>query len=66
MKLASLVLRHTWLYQLAGRLAAFAMRWTPRFLIYHRFNTWGKQREMPSFSRKSFRRIYRERNRHGR
>ena len=26
----------------------------PRFLIYNRFNAWGKQREMPTFPKQSF------------
>ena len=31
----------------------------PRVLIYHRFNAWGRQREIPALPRKSFRELYR-------
>ena len=59
MKLAGRVLRNTWLYRLAGRLARFTLRWLPRLLVYNRLNAWGRQRELPPMPRKSFRQLYR-------
>jgi L-lactate dehydrogenase complex protein LldF len=61
MKLASIVLRTTWLYRLSGKLARWFVPKLPRFLIYNRLNLWGKQRELPEFPRKSFREQYKER-----
>ena len=58
MKLSSFVFRRPWLYSLLGRLGRFALRWTPRFLIYSPLNAWGKQRELPEPPKKSFRQLY--------
>lgn len=58
MKLTSVVLRNTWLYQWAGKVARWVMPKLPRALIYHRMNDWGKQRELPVFPKKSFRELY--------
>src|SRR3954468_24981887 len=65
LKLAAMVLNRPWLYGLAGRVARFALRVTPRFLIYSRLNIWGKQRELPRPPKKSFRELNRERNQKG-
>ncbi|HEX7449931.1 MAG TPA: lactate utilization protein B [Pirellulales bacterium] len=62
MRLAGFVLRHGWLYRLTGKLARTIVPWLPRWLIYHRFNPWGKQRELPPFPRHSFRELYRRRH----
>jgi L-lactate dehydrogenase complex protein LldF len=61
MKVASGVLKRTWLYRLAGRIGRFSLRWLPRWLIYNQLNPWGKQRELPPMPRKSFRQLYRRR-----
>jgi len=61
MKLASVVLRNTWLYRSVGRMARLALRWMPRFVVYNRWNTWGRQRDLPPMPRKSFRQQYQER-----
>ncbi|MDH3651470.1 MAG: lactate utilization protein, partial [Saprospiraceae bacterium] len=37
-----------------GRWLSTLLRWLPRFAIYHRFNTWGRQRELPNMSEESF------------
>ena len=63
MQLASSVLRHTWFYRLAGRVARYSLRWLPRFLIYNPLNGWGRQRELPSAPEQSFRRMYEDRQR---
>jgi L-lactate dehydrogenase complex protein LldF len=61
MKIASQVLRRTWLYRLAGSVARRLLRWSPRFAIYNPLNAWGKQRELPKPPRHSFRELYRRR-----
>jgi L-lactate dehydrogenase complex protein LldF len=61
MKLASLVLRNTRIYEAAGRVARWLMPRLPRFLVHNRFNAWGRQREMPQFPPASFRELYRRR-----
>jgi L-lactate dehydrogenase complex protein LldF len=54
MRLTSAVLRRPWLYRAAGRFGRFALRWGPRWLVYSRFNAWGRQRELPSPPKQSF------------
>lgn len=58
MRAASFVLRHQWLYVMAGKLARIVVPRLPRRFLYNRFNPWGKQRELPEFPRKSFRELY--------
>ncbi|MCY2995913.1 MAG: lactate utilization protein B [Planctomycetota bacterium] len=60
MKLGSVVLRNTWIYNLAGKMARFFLPKMPRWMLYHRLNDWGKQRELPPFPKRSFRELYRE------
>jgi L-lactate dehydrogenase complex protein LldF len=62
MKAASVVFRSVTLYRLAGSVARWLVPKMPRFLIYNRFNAWGKQRELPPFPAKSFRQMYKERH----
>jgi L-lactate dehydrogenase complex protein LldF len=62
MKLAALVLRNTWLYTTLGKLFRRVAPRLPRFLLYNRWNTWGRQRELPPFPERSFRELYRERH----
>jgi L-lactate dehydrogenase complex protein LldF len=61
MKAASFVFRHRWLYQFAGKVARTIVPWLPRFMVYNRLNTWGKQRELPPMPRRSFRELYAQR-----
>ncbi|HEX5105822.1 MAG TPA: lactate utilization protein B, partial [Pirellulaceae bacterium] len=61
MQFASFVFRRTWLYSLAGKLARFLGRWTPRFLIYNPLNRWGKQRDLPPIPKRSFREEFKRR-----
>lgn len=58
---ASLVLRNPWIYRTAGWLARKITPRLPRFLVYNRFNKWGRQRELPEFPTESFRDQYRRR-----
>jgi L-lactate dehydrogenase complex protein LldF len=62
MRAASLVLRSVTLYRLAGATARWLIPRLPRFLVYNRFNAWGRQRELPPLPAKSFRQLYRERH----
>jgi L-lactate dehydrogenase complex protein LldF len=58
MKVVSLVLRHTWLYRIAGNLVRLSGRLLPRFVVYNRLNSWGRQRELPPMPARSFRSMY--------
>jgi L-lactate dehydrogenase complex protein LldF len=58
MRAGSAVLRRTWLYEALGKLARFFGPRLPRWLLYNRLNPWGKQRELPTFPRHSFRELY--------
>lgn len=62
MKGLSFVFQRTWLYSSLGRLARWTLPLMPRPFIYNRLNDWGRQREIPSPPKKSFRELYRERN----
>jgi L-lactate dehydrogenase complex protein LldF len=62
MKAASFVFRRTWLYRLLGKLLRWIVPGLPRPLVYHRFNPWGRQRELPDMPRDSFRERYRSRH----
>lgn len=62
MKLGSYVLRSTWLYTWAGKLARLFMPRLPRWTLYHRLNAWGKHRELPEFPQHSFRELYHQRS----
>ena len=62
MKAAGFVLRHPRLYALAGAAARWLVPRLPRFLVYNRFNAWGRQRELPPMPARSFRQLYRERH----
>jgi L-lactate dehydrogenase complex protein LldF len=59
MRLAGAVLRRPWLYSASGRVARWWLRLAPRWLVYHRFNPWGRQRELPTPPKQSFRQWYR-------
>ena len=62
MKLAGFVLRHPWLYRLSGWMGRRIGPLLPRFLLYSRWNTWGRGRELPDFPPTSFRDLYRRRD----
>jgi L-lactate dehydrogenase complex protein LldF len=60
MKLAAFVLRSTFVYLLAGRLARFFSRHLPRAVLYGRWNVWARQRELPPAPKETFRDLYRK------
>jgi len=64
MKAMSLLFRHPSLYRLSGALARAIVPRLPRFLVYNRFNAWGRQRDLPEFPQSSFREQYRHRVAH--
>jgi L-lactate dehydrogenase complex protein LldF len=55
MRLAGAVLKRPRLYSFAGRFARTMLRLAPRWLLYNRFNPWGRQRELPEPPKESFR-----------
>ncbi len=61
MKVASWVMQRPRVYALAGRVGRFLLRWTPRALVYNRWNGWGKQRDLPPVPPQSFRDAFRGR-----
>lgn len=63
MKLAAKVLGSRRLFTWTGRLLRFWTPKLPRFLVYNRFNIWGRQRELPTMPPRSFRDLWRERRR---
>ncbi len=66
MRLARWVLGSPRLYVLAGRMARLFLRRGPRWLLYGRWNAWGRQRELPPAPARSFRQAWRARgNGHG-
>jgi L-lactate dehydrogenase complex protein LldF len=61
MRLMSAVFCRPWLYRTMGRLGRWFLRHAPRFVIYNRLNSWGRQRELPPAPKQSFRDQYRRR-----
>jgi L-lactate dehydrogenase complex protein LldF len=60
MSLAGQVLSRPGWYRWGGRMARWALRWMPRFMVYHRLNDWGKDRELPEAPKQSFGDWYRQ------
>lgn len=58
LKVAGAVLARPWLYRIAGSMARLALRVSPRWLVYNRFNIWGRQRDLPPPPRRTFRDLY--------
>jgi len=58
MQLTSHLFRHPRLYRATGWLARHLIPHLPRWLVYSRFNVWGRQRELPDFPPASFRQLY--------
>ncbi|XZE52218.1 lactate utilization protein B [Planctomycetaceae bacterium SH139] len=55
MRAASLLMRSPRLFGAAGRAGRMALRLSPRIFVYHRFNIWGRERELPEPPKESFR-----------
>ena len=61
MRATSYVFNHPDLYGFLGKVARFALRITPKFLVNGPWNPWGKQRDLPAPPKSSFRDEYRRR-----
>ncbi|MBX3415658.1 MAG: lactate utilization protein [Pirellulales bacterium] len=61
MRAASVVFQHPALYRALGSVARVVVPRLPRFLVYNRLNSWGRQRELPEFPAQSFRQQFRAR-----
>jgi len=59
---AGAVLSRGGLYNFMGKAARTALKFSPRSLVYNRFNAWGKSRELPEVPEESFKEWY-EKNR---
>lgn len=62
MKVAGRVLASPKAYRFLGKLARTALKITPRWMVYHRLNPWGRDREMPMPPKESFREWYKKQN----
>jgi L-lactate dehydrogenase complex protein LldF len=62
LRLAAGVFKSPRLYALAGKVFRKCGRLLPRFLLYNRWNVWGRQRELPVIPTESFRELYRKRD----
>jgi L-lactate dehydrogenase complex protein LldF len=60
MKAAGVLLGSPALYRAALPVADSALRHLPRFALYNKMNTWGRQREMPHAPRQTFHQWYRQ------
>lgn len=58
MKVAGKVLGSARLFALAGRWGRWLLRRLPRWMVYHRLNAWGQQRDLPPAPKQSFREWY--------
>ncbi|MBC7975599.1 MAG: lactate utilization protein [Myxococcales bacterium] len=63
LRFAAFVLAWPRLYRIAGWVLRRSLPLLPRRLRYARWNTWGRQRELPPLPRHSFRALYRKRRR---
>lgn len=62
MKMMSWMMQAPRLYRFAGKTARRIVPYLPRFLVYNRFNAWGKQRELPDMPKQSFREWMKQNN----
>lgn len=63
MKWVSWVFAHPKLYQFAGKWTRRMLRLLPKSLLYNRFNTWGKDRDLPEAPKESFQEWYQQNRR---
>jgi len=59
LRILAFFLAHRALYEAAGRLMRVALRSFPRGILYARWNTWGRRRELPAPPEESFRDTWR-------
>ena len=65
LKIAGVVLSKPKLYGFAGKSARFVLKHAPRFMIYNKFNAWGKARDLPEVKNENFDEWYKKRNKNG-
>jgi L-lactate dehydrogenase complex protein LldF len=58
LRVAGQVLSRPALYRAAARWTRRALRVLPRFVVYGRYNVWGRARELPELPKRSFREWY--------
>ena len=58
LKLVGKVLSHPGRYKNAGALANIFLKISPKFMIYNRWNEWGKERDLPKVPSQSFKKWY--------
>ncbi len=61
MKCAGMMFGSARRFAFVGRWGRWLLPKLPRFMVYNRFNDWGKQRELPPMPKESFRDWYRKR-----
>ncbi|MCA9040147.1 MAG: lactate utilization protein [Planctomycetaceae bacterium] len=61
MKVMAQVFQRPGLYAFGGKVARIALRLMPRWMIYNPLNGWGRQRDLPTAPRESFRDLYKKR-----
>ena len=62
LKVATWVMKHPVLLDFGGKIARTIVPKLPRSILYSKVNIWGKKRELPKFPKKSFKELYKERN----
>lgn len=60
-KVATWIIKHPSLLNFSGKMARKIVPKLPRVLLYSKLNTWGKQRELPKFPKKSFKELHKKR-----
>jgi len=58
MKISSKILTSGKMYDWSGKVLRWCIQYFPRKLIYNRLNVWGKERELPTVTRESFKEWY--------
>lgn len=58
MKVAGKILADSVWYNFSGTIARWSIRNFPRKLVYHPFNVWGRERELPEIPKESFKQWY--------
>ncbi len=60
MQMAVWLMSKPTLFNFVGKVARKIVPLLPKSLIYNKFNTWGKQRDLPEMPKKSFKDLYKE------
>lgn len=63
MRMASGVLSNASVFDKLGWLARFLLKYLPEWMVYNKWNIWGRQRDFPSLPQSSFRHWYNKKRR---